>query len=299
MAWSSVGRLGGSLALLALVQGQVVAETPATADSHVAAGNVSKAGPGVPVAPLFLRLGDLRRLKWHQSLGGEVFLGGNARAFSRNVGLRKLLLRLHGDRPARRCGTCAVVGAAGSLQRDNEGTHIDSHDCVFRVNLAPVQEFLHMVGEKYTFHFSGMPSLPGLSGETAKLANQQLLLARYSKLASNLSVTVLFDERGLQKVLEFVQGGEMGGSQLRVLHPMQLEMLCRELGYCSYGGEPGSLRPSTGLITIFVAQQLCATPPVVFGFDANSLPFHYYDPQDDHVCDAIRLDRLRGQGGRT
>ena len=51
-------------------------------------------------------------------------------------------------------------------------------------------------------------------------------------------------------------------------------------------------------MTVFLAMQLCQSAPKVYGFDANSIPFHYYDPPD-HVCDAAVGARLAGQGGNV
>merc|ERR1712217_598464 len=74
--------------------------------------------------------------------------------------------------------------------------------------------------------------------------------------------------------------GKIPLSRMRIMHPALVEGLCRQDLICNQ-----LKRPSTGLLTVYLAMEICASAPKLFGFDANSIPFHYYDPPDT-VCDA-------------
>ena len=50
--------------------------------------------------------------------------------------------------------TCAVVGNAGALLKANNGTAIDAHDAVFRLNLAPTKGYEQHVGSRTTYDIS-------------------------------------------------------------------------------------------------------------------------------------------------
>ena len=49
-----------------------------------------------------------------------------------------------------KCRSCALVMSSGYLLESKAGLSIDSHDCVFRFNLAPVKNYEPIVGSKTT-----------------------------------------------------------------------------------------------------------------------------------------------------
>jgi len=207
--------------------------------------------------------------------------------------LRELLLRLGSGLARSNCQSCAVVGSAGSLAAQQAGADIDSHECVFRANIAPVHMYGDRVGTKHTFHVWALPAVTGLQGDVETLQKIQEELVHYALRAENASFLLLISEVSAAKALEFARSSKLPAGRVRVVHPMQLATLCRLFGPCDWRHRV----PSTGLMMVHIARQICASPPSVFGFDANSIPFHYYGPQNDHVCDAVRQDRFRGQGG--
>lgn len=242
-------------------------------------------------APLFLRLGDLRRGSTVRGMGEWLFRGQPV-----EVGrVRRLLQRAPHRGGLTSCGTCAVVGAAGSLLHAEQGAEIDSHDCVFRVNRAITRSYEESVGIRTTVHVWSMPSTKGNLGEQQQLVKQQAALVKESRATSNLSVLALSSNEVARRIedLDEVPGGSLPWQRLRLLHPAQLQALCRHTEICA---EVNGVKqwPSTGMIAAWLAQQLCVTPRL-YGFDANSVPFHYYDPPDE-VCDAEFGARLRGQG---
>lgn len=258
----------------------------------VAPANAAAAPGGAPHGPLFLRLGDLRRRAGVQEANEWLFKGQRL-----EVGLVTRLLERgpRGDaRPS--CDTCAVVGAAGSLRGAGQGAEIDGHDCVFRVNNAVTRGHEKDVGTRTTVHVWAMPATKGNLGERQQLMRQQALLMRHSQASSNASVLYLNTNEVARRIWELDE--EAGGAQLpwdrlRLLHPSQLRALCRQTEVCvTINGV--EQRPTTGFVTAWLAQQLCAEPRI-YGFDSHSVPFHYYDPPDE-VCDAEFGARLRGQG---
>ena len=51
---------------------------------------------------------------------------------------------------ALKCNTCALVSSSGMLLGSNAGSQIDSADCVFRINSAPILGYERDVGSKTT-----------------------------------------------------------------------------------------------------------------------------------------------------
>lgn len=251
-------------------------------------------------SPLFVRRMEMRRVK-RGSLALEALKYMNrAEEFDAGVyaGAKDLteLLRLFGNSEggplsAPRCGTCAVVGAAGTLANSFKGVEIDAHDCVFRVNMAITQTFEKHVGKRTTVHVWGLPTTPGNLGERGFLEKVQLTLAEFAHAAENISVVYSSHPEAIKRVLELALEERLPVKRMRVYHPALLLELCRSIGIAC---DPTS-RPSTGIMTAYLAMRLCALPPRLYGFDPDSVPFHYYDPPD-HVCDALVGARIGGQG---
>jgi len=234
----------------------------------VGCGEDSRRGLGPGGRRLFLRAADLRRRSVRRTF----------RTYASGFNPHELreLLHLLGTGPAPRCGTCAVVGAAGSLARGEAGAEINGHDCVFRVNLAVVKNFDLRVGRKHTVHVWSMPTGVGTLVER----KQQHLLAKFAHAAENISVFFPYTGDAVRVSIKLGLEGKLPLPRLRIMHPELVEELCRHDLMCD-----SIKRPSTGLLAAHLAMQMCASRPKLFGFDVHSIPFHYYDPPDT-VCDA-------------
>eukprot|EP00931_Biecheleriopsis_adriatica_P094367 TRINITY_DN68021_c0_g1_i1.p1 TRINITY_DN68021_c0_g1~~TRINITY_DN68021_c0_g1_i1.p1 ORF type:complete len:462 (+),score=80.44 TRINITY_DN68021_c0_g1_i1:36-1388(+) len=241
-----------------------------------------------PSAPLFLRKADLRRVRLRGVIRGlNLYLNNeSAERISRSNVLHQLMGKLS-EHPAKTCSSCAVVGGAGSLQRDQLGAYIDGHECVFRTNIAPTDRWAHIVGSKHTFHLLSLPWMGGSPHDTTHVRKKQNIMSSFSRKASNVSVLLIQGLYTLTSAVELLKHRVLVPEYLQVLHPLQQAQLKEMLG------KRAGL-PSTGLMAVNLARQLCSTPPAVVGFDANSVPFHYYDAPDEHFCDAVAAHRFQG-----
>jgi endonuclease/exonuclease/phosphatase family metal-dependent hydrolase len=80
---------------------------------------------------------------------------GSDGAFSRRCQALSGVLRLHGLR--RRFRSCAVVGGSGILRQYPQGSEIDKHEAIFRVNNCPVGGFERLVGSRTSVRFINGP----------------------------------------------------------------------------------------------------------------------------------------------
>lgn len=244
-------------------------------------------------SPIFLNQHEARRhgpaLEALKYLHPTHFHGG---VEDEGPKLAKLLRIIGKSQSGPICNTCAIVGAAGSLATSKTGAEIDAHTCVFRVNMAITDTFEKHVGKKHTVHVWGLPTTPGNLGEMGFLKKVQNQLAEHSKSAQNLTVFYFATLNAVERALELASEGKLPLERMRIYHPSLLLELCKTMGMtCDHHGG----RPSTGIMTAYLAMRLCTMPPRLYGFDANTVPFHYYDPPD-HVCDAKVGARLGGQG---
>lgn len=115
----------------------------------------------------------------HEAVAGGTGLGSAAPAWSESgvcyapsihhafarpaVDLDKLMRSLPPSAPPLGCGSCAVVSNAGSLLDREYGEHIDSNECVFRLNRAPTAGFERHVGARTTLDYlNSFPHVRGL-----------------------------------------------------------------------------------------------------------------------------------------
>ena len=79
--------------------------------------------------------------------------------------------------------TCAVVGSSASLLSRRHGAHIDAHDAVYRMNLAPSGSRMHSDGARYRKHVGARTTIrvwqdqimPDLSNKWTR-ANETIVL---------------------------------------------------------------------------------------------------------------------------
>jgi hypothetical protein len=98
------------------------------------------------------------------SEGGVCYAPDIHQAFARPASnLAQLMRSLPASAAPLSCGSCAVVSNAGSLLDREYGEHIDSNDCVFRLNRAPTSGFERHVGGRTTLDYlNSFPHVRGL-----------------------------------------------------------------------------------------------------------------------------------------
>lgn len=243
---------------------------------------LTASGSALVEAQLFLSARDLRRSHWGADLP-PIY------ARWRETGeMRNMLGKLGEARPRWDCNTCAVVGGASSVWREELGAEIDSHDCVFRANRAPTEGYEKYVGTKRTVHFGTMPRAVGFQSRDPKGAFQlRVHLLEFANRTENVTVLALSGQSHVDVLLEMIADELVPKERVRVLHPFQTAEVCRSVG-CEFVEDGFKRRPSTGLLMVNVAAHMCATPPLVVGFDAYSVPFHYYDLPGGTLCTEVR-----------
>ncbi|XP_035674179.1 alpha-N-acetyl-neuraminyl-2,3-beta-galactosyl-1,3-N-acetyl-galactosaminide alpha-2,6-sialyltransferase-like isoform X1 [Branchiostoma floridae] len=74
-----------------------------------------------------------------------------------NIRNLKQHLRMH-------CRTCAFVSSSGQVLNRHAGPHIDSHECVFRTNTAPVKRYERDVGRRTTVRVTNFHAIRTIEG---------------------------------------------------------------------------------------------------------------------------------------
>ncbi|XP_019631846.1 PREDICTED: alpha-N-acetyl-neuraminyl-2,3-beta-galactosyl-1,3-N-acetyl-galactosaminide alpha-2,6-sialyltransferase-like [Branchiostoma belcheri] len=74
-----------------------------------------------------------------------------------NIRNLKQHLRMH-------CRTCAFVSSSGQVLKRHAGPHIDSHECVFRTNTAPVKRYERDVGRRTTVRVTNFHAIRTIEG---------------------------------------------------------------------------------------------------------------------------------------
>jgi len=168
--------------------------------------------------------------------------------------------------------SCAVVGASRNLLGAHQGSLIDAHDVVFRVNRAPTSRFVADVGKKTTHHVMWPTDL----GEDQADRRAFLLMNPMT-----LHTPDLFD-----RILSLVESDlRWEPERVRIIHP-EFVMYLHQNWMEARGGFP-----STGFIALMIAVHVCDEVDVFgFGADAEGRWDRYYEddpaePTDLHPAD--------------
>ncbi|XP_078696784.1 alpha-N-acetylgalactosaminide alpha-2,6-sialyltransferase 2-like isoform X2 [Branchiostoma floridae x Branchiostoma belcheri] len=193
--------------------------------------------------------------------------------------------------PRKECVTCAVVGTGGNLKFSGKGEEIDSHDYVFRVNVA-------LTGKRYVNDVGNKSSFYGFFPES--IVNR-INFGRDDKFDDvTLMMMMLFSDFHIKWLRSTLQGREpdkicanhWGQTYCRSMPApkyKQGNMMIVHPHFFRYVHErflnSTSSRPTTGTMVILLAIHLCDQVDMYgFGFDTR-FPLHYYDGQ--RVEDAL------------
>ncbi|XP_072040502.1 alpha-N-acetylgalactosaminide alpha-2,6-sialyltransferase 2-like [Amphiura filiformis] len=189
------------------------------------------------------------------------------------------------------CIRCAVVGNGGILNGSRMGREIDSHDYVFRTNVAITKGHEDDVGNKTSFYCFGMKTLStaiasmknkGFSAPPWNPNIRYIFLPeddwayRYIYAALTHSILPKGNKEKYAKREPFVFPKPLVPEEIKIIHP----------DFCRYIDNSWlkSLklrrvgRATTGAIMLFLALHTCDEVSA-FGFmgDPNKFTYHYYD----------------------
>ena len=173
---------------------------------------------------------------------------------------------------ARGTRTCAVVGSSDILRLVPQGSLIDRHALVWRVNNAPTVGFEMSAGRRTSVRVvNHVPVEKWLLRDH----NRSALLA--TRDGREYDRYLCAPDEGIEHgcVLSRVAGGAANGRlqqelrDYRAAHPThQLTLMNRRMH--EYGArcnrEIGGNTPSAGLLTVLLALSVCDTPVSLFGF---------------------------------
>jgi len=188
----------------------------------------------------------------------------------------KLLDLLPVDEPLLNYKTCAVVGNSGVSLLHASGSEIDSHDAVFRMNLAPVRGFEEHVGSRTTFQIVNSPNIRemltgSLQWRTNDNSTRLVMFETATRFARQHLAAALLEEHGDRALL-------LNPSFSNQCH--RVWMTLKE----SLEAETGSSfhrKPMSGFFATFMALQVCDHVDL-YGFDAYTSSgtknlYHYFD----------------------
>ncbi|XP_072039460.1 alpha-N-acetylgalactosaminide alpha-2,6-sialyltransferase 2-like [Amphiura filiformis] len=189
------------------------------------------------------------------------------------------------------CIRCAVVGNGGILNGSRMGREIDSHDYVFRTNVAITKGHEDDVGNKTSFYCFGMKTLSGAisgmknKGFSAPPWNPKIRYVflpeddwayRYIYAALTHGILPKGRKERYAKREPFVFPKPLVPEDIKIIHPDFCRYIdnswLRSLKLRRVG------RATTGAIMIFLALHTCDEVNA-YGFmgDPNKFTFHYYD----------------------
>ena len=185
------------------------------------------------------------------------------------------------------CGSCAVVGASGSVLRHRHGTDIDSHELVLRPNWLKLKGYEEHVGRRTSLNV--IFALENMLDQFLRAQRKLPPAARAIGLATPSSprgINSYFRYLGRKKYNLSHPGVAGGGGQpLYLLSDALWRRATAELcaatgGGCLWPTRSATMRPSSGFFAVLVALEACRNVSL-YGFTSDAcLPFHYYGPND-------------------
>jgi len=147
--------------------------------------------------------------------------------------------------------TCAVVGNSGNLKDAGYGREIDGHDVVIRMNDAPVKGYEKDVGTKTTIVIGAPAKTPVVQGPTIHYITYCDRIPETLKTINNVLTDHFLDH-------------------YRSFHVLDHRFFASLTRYTDG-------RPSTGLLSVFLALNACDKVDVYgFGKDPSGEWDHYY-----------------------
>ena len=167
--------------------------------------------------------------------------------------------------------TCAVVGAAGGLLREEKGAMIDAHDAVIRINLSPVSGFARHVGRRTTwrvltldkFDYHPLYRMLTRNGPATSTPDNRWAIACYGPFRGRCTL------RRFRQLLAANRG-------IYIISPTTLLRTKRRLRSSKLTGRNA---PTTGLVAIDFALSTCEHVSI-FGFahmPCRDTCYHYYE----------------------
>ncbi|KAK3235957.1 glycosyltransferase 29 protein [Cymbomonas tetramitiformis] len=171
--------------------------------------------------------------------------------------------------------SCALVGNARSLLSIRQGSVIDGHDAVMRINQAETTGYEEHIGERTTWRllnhkwaelYKRMPDLP-------LEANTTLLFSRTS-LGDFIKVARVVHARRPEVKMKLVTrvAVDRVGGLLR-----QLRSRVEEVRGAAY---PGRASPSSGFVGAYLLLQMCKTVEVYGVGDGLKGSWHYFEDRN-------------------
>ena len=186
------------------------------------------------------------------------------------------------------CDTCAVVGASGSLRKFEHGAQIDGHSLVLRPNWIINKGFEKNVGTRTSINvFFGVEGMMKHFERHQRSVPEERRAIGLITSNSHLSVSSFF--RYLIRVHKSTALNKTATAAETLVTPSRvflitdsiyhkaLAEICRATGEgCMWQRTSGTMRPSTGFISVIIALQICRNVSLFGLTDDPRQPFHYY-----------------------
>lgn len=209
------------------------------------------------------------------------------------------------------CGSCAVVSSSGHLLGSHAGEDIDAHDCVFRMNNAPVRGYEVDVGTRTTIRsMANVNLVPSFSSKNH--SRKEILISKETRaeivLINWMSESQVRKRRGKEYQYALLLAGRHHHVQFFEFSQMKMSEAER-----LFQNETGITRGqantwlSTGWFTMIAALDICGRV-TVFGMVPKDhcekqspsvmyIPYHYYDTKGPTECQYYNRSENRLDGG--
>ncbi|XP_048861228.1 CMP-N-acetylneuraminate-beta-galactosamide-alpha-2,3-sialyltransferase 4-like isoform X1 [Brienomyrus brachyistius] len=181
------------------------------------------------------------------------------------------------------CRSCVVVGNGYGIKGTSLGDTINHYDVVIRINDAPVRGFEKDVGNKTTMRFF-YPESASQNPSVDNEADTLMVVIPFKPMDLIWLRNILFDEKRSRK--GFWKSPPLmwlaNRSNLRILDPFFMRNTAAQLLRARFRSKTKdfSLRPTTGILAIYVALNYCDMVHVAgFGYPPIqnlTAPTHYF-----------------------